>query len=159
MWYYYRPIRRMGKVLFSQVSVCPQGRYPSPRLFPRSLVPCALQRRYPSPKFFPWPLVPGSFRGYSNPSHWSTPVLEKWGYLSPGWGYPNPGQGGYPPSQDKARLPPCQDCISLPPPTKTEQQSVYLLCSGRYYPAVTQEDFLVGYLFMLVNMFFQWPPL
>ena len=33
-------IRRMGKVLFSQVSVCPlPGGYPSPRFFPRSLVP------------------------------------------------------------------------------------------------------------------------
>ena len=33
----------MGKVLFSQVSTCPQGRYPSLRFIPRSLVQCPFQ--------------------------------------------------------------------------------------------------------------------
>ena len=103
-------IRRMGKVMFSQVSVHSHGGItPCPRFFPRSLVPGPFLAggRYPSPRFFPRYLVPGPFPGYhcpwffprslvpgpfsGLPQSWpgGTPVLVR-KYPNPGWGYPGP---------------------------------------------------------------------
>ena len=63
-------------------SVHTPGGYPSPRFFPRSLVPGPFGG-YPSPRFFPRSLLGG------------TPVIAM-GY--PILGYPQPGQDGVPPS-------------------------------------------------------------
>ena len=69
-----------------------------------------------------------------------------WGYL----GYPPPPQlglddGGTPPHQDLARVPPG---MGYPPPP-TRQSSIASTCyaAGGMPLAFTQEDFLVCYLF------------
>ena len=117
-------VRRMGKVLFSQLCISshPGGEVPwslVPSAFPASCpvaflwggggYPCSFpglwsQVRgggewYPSPRFFSWSLVPSPFPG----------------------GYPISRQG-IPTSQDRTRAP--------PPPPETEQKSEYLLRSG-----------------------------
>ena len=85
---------------------------------------------------------PRPFLTFSYPSlAGGTPVLAT--PARTGLGYPPP------PSQDRTRVPPGQDCGTPPPETK--HQSEYLLRIGRYafLPfTVTQEDFLVLMLFL-----------
>ena len=89
-------IRRMGKVMFSQVCVRPHPLCPSSRFFPRSV-------------------VPGPFPG-------DTPVLAGGGYPSPRWEeYPSPRWGRttglrYPPSRTGLGYPPVQDRTGVHPP-------------------------------------------
>ena len=115
---------RMEKVLFSQVSVHTRLGYPSPRLFPRSV-------------------VPGPFWGWGYPSHggWysSIPV---WGTPRSEWGTPWPGQDGVPPwpGQDGvASLPARLGWGTTPPPPRTEQQIKNLLRRGRQDALLTFE--------------------
>ena len=93
---FYRPHPKDEKVLFSQASVHTWGRggtpvpfafpghwcqvlswggYPSPRFFPRSLVPGPFQG-HPSPRFFPRSLVPGTFQGGTPRQDWGTSQVQ-----------------------------------------------------------------------------------
>ena len=73
--------RRMGKVLFSQVSVCPHpGGNPSPRFFPRSLAP-GLFLGYPSPGEGAGTPVPAG----ATPKQGYPPARTGWGYPPPPW--------------------------------------------------------------------------
>ena len=118
-------IRSMGKVMFSHFTGV-----------------CLFTRGYPSPRFFPRSLVPGPFQG-------STPVVAG-GYPSPDHGVPRSQPKGYhqtgvppPPDQDRTEVPgqdrtevppppPRRIGLGHPPPPKTEQQSEYLLRGGQY---------------------------
>ena len=83
-------IRMMGKVMFSQVSVCPQG------------------GGYPSPRFLPKSLVSGPFQG-------GTPQPGL-GYPLAGTGAPPPAQLelGYPPWGQNSRASTCYAAGSMP---------------------------------------------
>ena len=139
----------MGKVLFSQVCVRPHGGTQVPGSFPGlwSQVPFG---GYPSPRFFPRFLVPGPFWGDpvlgSFTGLWSQ-VLSRWYPVlargTPGQGYPkvrtalgylSPQPGlGYPPSrtgvQSLART-------GLPrsPSLETQQQSDVRFCQKCLVP-------------------------
>ena len=129
----------MGKVLFSQVCVRPQGvphLHPSPSVgVPRS-----------------WSQVPFPGRGYSYPvPNGGTPIqslmgvphsvpsratLARSGCCTPartGWEYPigNGWVSPSPPSGLDGGIPPHRDWMGVPP-WETEQQREYLLCGGRY---------------------------
>ena len=123
------------------------GGYPSPRFFPRSLVPGHFWEGTPVPGSFPGLLSHVLSRGPQ--SCWGgggggTPVLtgqypsprQEGQYPVPGRRYPSPGQGvprspasvGYP----KIGVPP-QDRTGVPPHLPDiEQQSEYLLPGRRY---------------------------
>ena len=108
----------MGKVLFSQVCVCPHpkgvpqslvpGPFPAsgPMAFqgevPQSQVLSPVPRSFPGgtlSRFFPRSLVPGPFLGVTQPQTGGTPVLGRWNPSSRGlsWGVPQARTGlGYP---------------------------------------------------------------
>ena len=130
-------VRRMGKVLFSQACVYPQG-YPVKGSFPvhwsqvlsRSTpVPGSfpvhwsqvLSRGYPSPRFFPRSLVRGPFQG-------DTPVLAGG---TPGWG--TPARTGLDTSLARSRW-------GTPPGQNSRASTCY--AAGGMPLAFTQEDFL-----------------
>ena len=115
---------------------CPfTGRYPSPRFFPRSLVPGPLLVCYPNPRFFlrsfprGTPILPGG----DSPIPGVIPV-PGWGSTQPIWGG-TPGQG-YPPAgtgvppgwelgsphQDRTGVAPGQDKGIPPPPERTAER-------------------------------------
>ena len=62
---------------------------------------------YPSPRFFPRSLLPGPFwEGHTPVLAWGVPILARGeGYPNPGWGTPSPSQdsglGTLPPGQDR----------------------------------------------------------
>ena len=121
----------MGKVLFSQVSVCPHlGGYPSPRFFPRLLTSYPFQVVPQSQsQVLSRLLVPGHFWGYPSPVPGSFPgpfqgvpqachgVPQSWqgypspvmGTLSPGWGNPSQVRMGYPLARIGLGVHPSQD--------------------------------------------------
>ena len=151
-------IRMMGKVLFSQVSVCPHpgkgvpqsqvfSQVTGSRSFPGGIPVLGPFWGYPSPRFFPRSLVPGSLGGTpvpssfldhqsqvlsgctpvlgSFPGHWfqvlSKGTLVLTGGTHSGWGYltteyPQPGQDGVPtwPGQDGIPPLPFQDEVHPP---------------------------------------------
>ena len=87
-----------------------------------------------TPSFFMRGTPGGTPTSRSGPrSGWGTPWSGLDGYprtpIRTGWGYPLSGlDGGYPPVGTGWGYP--------PPPKKTEQQSEYLLCGGRYASCV-----------------------
>ena len=113
----------MGKVLFSQMSVCPhlEGGYPRPRFFPRWLVPGPLLRGTPVPCSFPghWSQVLSRVTGTR--SFLGVPqfqVLPR-SLVGPFLGVPRPSEGtswwSTPPGQDRTVVSPSQVRMGYPP--------------------------------------------
>ena len=124
------------------------GGYPSPRFFPRSLLPGPFWKGYPSPWFFAKSLVPGPFQGYPSLS-WGGGVPQDRG-TSPG----RTGVG-HTPRQDRIGIPPARYPLAgtgaSPLHPKTEQQSKHLLRGGRY-ASCDHAGRLSCYLFILAKL-------
>ena len=126
---YYRPHQKDGEgTVFTGVCVCPHWGwgYPSPRFFPRSLVPGP----------FPGQWFQVLSRGYPSPSQEGHPRYPHQVMTGTSW----PGQDGSPsppPARRGLGYPslPARSGWGTPPPG-TEQQSEYLLCGGWYASCV-----------------------